>query len=203
MRLLGNQTEAQSKGWFLLVAWAAVSLLVSIILPAEPARSETRLASTDVELRGGTDYLCGTCGPYRLRPMMQLFADIAVPIIPLGNEMVGIGPYVKGALLDGHIPQIAGGMLLSYRIGNYEWLGHIGRAYATERVGQTAVPDSGQTKGTYDLGLLVRYAISQRFFLSAGYQHNSNGEGLGLKFNHETGTNRGIDSLFLGIGIRL
>ena len=91
----------------------------------------------NVELRGGTDYLCGTCGPYRFRPMTQLFADISVPIIPLGSGTIEIGPHVKGTLLDSHIPQIAGGLLLGYRIGNYELLGHIGRGYATERIGET------------------------------------------------------------------
>lgn len=57
---------------------------------------------------------------------MQLFAGVLVPITPLGSGMVEIGLYANGALLDGHIPQIAGGVLLGYRIGSYELLGHIG-----------------------------------------------------------------------------
>ncbi len=88
----------------------------SIIASAEPVWSETHLAYVNVELCGGADYLCGTCGPYRFRSMTQLFADILVPIVSPGRGRVEIGPYVKGALVDGHVPQIAGGMLLGYRI---------------------------------------------------------------------------------------
>lgn len=185
-----------------LVMWVAVGIFLSGLTSTESISAETRLASVDVELRGGTDYLCGTCEPYRFRFMTQLFADILVPIIPLGSGTVEIGPYIKGALLDGHIPQIAGGMLLGYRIGNYALLDHIGRAYVTERIGETVVPDTDQAKDTYDLGVFGRYAISQQYFLSAGYQHNSNGEGLGVKFISGKGTNHGIDSVEVGVGIR-
>lgn len=202
MCVIGEPRWEQCKECVRLVMWVAVGTLLAIIVSAEPVRSEPRPAYADVELRGGTDYLCGTCGPYRFRPMTQLFADISVPIIPLGSGTIEIGPHVKGTLLDSHIPKIAGGMLLGYRIGNYELLGHIGRGYATERIGETVVPDSGQTKGTYDLGVFGRYAISQRYFLSAGYQHNSNGEGFGVKFISGKGTNHGIDSVEVGVGIR-
>ncbi|MFO0700298.1 MAG: hypothetical protein U0236_13825 [Nitrospira sp.] len=98
-----------------------------------------------------------------------------------------MGPHGKGALLDGLTPQIAGGVLVGYRLGDYETLGHAGRAYATGRIGATAVPSSCLTKGTCDLSVFGCYAISQRLFLFAGYQHNSNGEGLGMRFVHERG----------------
>lgn len=185
-----------------LVLCVTVGMLFPVIAPMEPVRAETRMPAVDVEVRGGTDYLCGTCRPSRFRPLTQLFVDALVPIIPLRIGTIEAGLYGKGSLLDGHVPQIAGGVLLGYRVGSCEVLGHIGRAYAMERIGETMTPYSGQTKGTYDLGVFGRYAISERYFLSAGYQHNSNGEGLGLKFISEKGTNRGIDSVVVGVGVR-
>jgi hypothetical protein len=113
-----------------------------------------------------------------------------------------VGPYAKGALLDGgHVPQIAGGAVVGYRFGAYEVLVNTGLGYATERIGSTASPDSGQTKLTYDLGLSLRYDINNQYFLSGGYAHNSNGHALGLDFISGKGANPGIDSWLIGAGV--
>ena len=199
---LGGRWFAHAKVWDWLVMGLATGILLSMIPSTDPVRAEMSMSTVDVEVRGGTDYLCGTCGPYRFRPLTQVFVDVLVPIFPLKVGTVEGGLYGKGALLDGHVPQIAGGVLLGYRVGRYEILGHLGRAYATERIGETMIHSSGQTKGTYDLGMFARYAITERLFLSAGYQHNSNGEGVGLKFISGKGTNHGIDSVVVGGGIR-
>jgi hypothetical protein len=143
------------------------------------AIAETYVAHTDLEVRVGAEALCGTCGQQRIRTTMQVFADRLFPITRMGDGVLEIGPYVKGALLDGgHVPQIAGGALVGYRFGAFEVLMNAGLAYATERIGMTASPDSGQTKHTYDLGLSLRYDID-RYFVSGGYGHNSNGHSAG------------------------
>lgn len=101
-------------------------------------------------------------------------------------------------------PLIAGGVILGYRFGNYEILVNGGLAYATERIGENTSDGSvhpGQTKQTYDLGLSLRYDINQ-YFISAGYQHNSNGSHFDLDFIRGKGSNPGYDSLFVGVGIR-
>jgi hypothetical protein len=136
---------------------------------------------------------------------VQLFADALFPIRQLGPGSLEAGPYVKSALLDGaEVAQIAGGLLLGYRVGRWEILGNAAFAYATERVGVDRPPyvRLEQTKHTYDLGLMVRYDIN-RYFISAGYTHNSNGSGIGLNYAEGTGQNPGYDQIFLGIGIRL
>lgn len=166
------------------------------------AVAEPYVAHTDLELRVGAGYLCGTCGQERIRTTVQVFADWLFPLKRLGDGVLEIGPYAKGALLDGgHVPQIAGGVVLGYRFGRYEVLMNVGRAYATERIGVTSSPDSGQSRQTYDLGLSLRYAIDQ-YFISVGYQHNSNGKSSGLNFNRDKGSNLGIDSVLVGVGVR-
>ena len=108
----------------------------------------------------------------------QIFADRLFPVTTIGDGAFEIGPYAKGALLDGvSIPQVAGGVVLGYRLGKYEILVNCGLAYATERIGENTsegVVHPGQTKQTYDLGLSLRYDLNH-YFISAGYQHNSNG----------------------------
>lgn len=180
----------------------ARGMMVAMIAYADTAVADPSVAHTDLELRLGAEYVCGTCGPERLRATAQVFADRLFPVTRLGNGTLEVGPYVKGALLDGgHVPQIAGGALLGYRVGAYEVLVNTGLAYATERIGSTASPDSGQTKLTYDLGLSLRYDINNQYFLSGGYGHNSNGHALGLNFMGGKGSNPGIDTLFLGVGV--
>jgi hypothetical protein len=176
-------------------------MMVAMIACADTAVAELSVPHTDLELRLGAEYVCGTCGPERLRATVQVFADRLFPVTRLGNGVLEVGPYVKGALLDGgHVPQIAGGALLGYRFGAYEVLVNTGLAYATERIGSTASPDSGQTKLTYDLGASLRYDIKQ-YFISGGYGHNSNGHALGLDFIGGKGANPGIDSWLIGVGV--
>jgi hypothetical protein len=135
----------------------------------------------------------------------QIFVDRLFPVTTIGDGTLEMGPYVKGAALDGvNIPLIAGGAILGYRFGKYEILVNVGLAYATERIGETTsegVIHPGQTKQTYDLGLSLRYDINQ-YFISSGYQHNSNGTYFNADFIHGKGTNPGYDNVFAGIGIR-
>jgi hypothetical protein len=132
---------------------------------------------------------------------VQVFADRLFPIRRIGDGVLEIGPYIKGALLDGgHVPQIAGGAVVGYRFGAYEVLANGGFAYATERIGSLGSEDSSQTKTTYDLGLSVRYDINH-YYVSGGYKHNSNGESFGLDFYAKHEQNPGIDGVFVGIGV--
>jgi hypothetical protein len=168
-----------------------------------PAGSCAEGVHVDAETRLGVDYLCGTCDPHRFRPTLQIFVDGLVPIVPMGRGALEIGPYVKGALLDGvRVPQIAGGAALGYRIARYEILVNFGLAYATENIGQGDGMDSHQTKGTYDLGLALRYDVG-RYYVSLGYKHNSNGEDLGMNMFGQNEHNPGIDGVFVGVGLRL
>ncbi len=166
------------------------------------AVAEPYVAHTDLELRVGGESLCGTCGQERVRTTVQVIGDRLFPVTRIGDGALEVGPYAKGALLDGgHVPQVAGGAVLGYRFGAYEVLMNVGLAYATERIGSTASPDSGQTKHTYDLGLSVRYDLN-RYFFSGGYGHNSNGHSAGLNFISGRGSNPGIDTLYFGGGVR-
>jgi len=177
-------------------------ILVAMTAYAGTAAAEPYVAHTDLELRVGAEYLCGTCGLERVRMTVQAFADRLFPVRRIGDGALEIGPYIKGALLDGgHVPQIAGGAVVGYRIGAYEVLVNGGLAYATEVIGSTSSPNSGQTKHTYDLGLSLRYDINQ-YFVSVGYGHNSNGHSVGLNFISGKGGNPGIDSWLVGVGVR-
>jgi hypothetical protein len=184
-------------GWIIIVAALAF---------IQTATAESYIAHTDLEFRLGAGVLNGTGTdneegvPRTIKMTAQIFADRLFPVITIGDGAFEIGPYVKGALLDGvSVPQIAGGMILGYRFSNYEILVNGGLAYATERIGDT--PDHlGQTKHTYDLGLSLRYDIN-RYFISAGYQHNSNGSAFDINFISGKGSNPGYDQLFAGVGI--
>jgi hypothetical protein len=189
-------------GWIIIVAALAF---------IQPAIAESYSAHTDLEFRLGAGVLCGTCtdndeGVTRtIKMTAQIFADRLFPVTTLGDGVIEIGPYAKGALLDGvSVPQIAGGVILGYRVGNYEILANGGLAYATERIGEKTSDGSvhpGQTKNTYDLGLSLRYDINQ-YYISAGYQHNSNGSGFDIDFIRGKGSNPGYDQLFAGVGLR-
>jgi len=170
-------------------------------------------AHTDLEFRLGGGVLNGTDpgnneeGLSRtIKMTAQIFADRLFPVITIGDGAIEIGPYAKGALLDGvSVPQVAGGAILGYRLDKYEVLINVGLAYATERIGENTsdgVDHPGQTKQTYDLGLSLRYDLNQ-YFISVGYQHNSNGSALDLDFIHQQGSNPGYDNVFAGVGIRL
>src|SRR5262249_1256824 len=89
-------------------AWAATAV-------ADPS-----VAHTDLELRVGEEYLCGTCHPRNFRTNVQVFADRLFPTKRIGDGVVEIGLYGKGALLDGvDVPQLAGGALVGYRFQRY------------------------------------------------------------------------------------
>lgn len=180
----------------------ASAIIVAATICAATVGAEPYVAHTDLELRVGEDYLCGSCDPHRYRTTVQLFADRLFPIRRIGAGVFEVGPYVKGALLDGgHVPQIAGGAVVGYRIDRYEVLVNVGLAYATEEIGKLGSEDSSQTRATYDLGLSLRYDINQYYF-SVGYKHNSNGEDFGLNIFGKKEQNPGIDGVFAGVGAR-
>ena len=143
--------------------------------------------------------------PRTIKMTAQIFADRLFPVTTIGDGVFEVGPYVKGALLDGvTVPLIAGGAIVGYRVGKYEILVNGGFGYATERIGENisnGIVHPGQTKQTYDLGISLRYDINQ-YFISAGYQHNSNGSRFDLDFIHQRGSNPGYDNVFAGVGIR-
>jgi hypothetical protein len=177
-------------------------IMVTATACAGTAVAEPYVTHTDLELRVGEEWLCGTCDPHRARTYVQVFADRLFPIRRIGDGVLEIGPYAKGALLDGgHVPQIAGGAVVGYRFDRYEVLVNVGLAYATEKIGSTGSSDSSQTNLTYDLGLSLRYDINQYYF-SVGYQHNSNGEDFGLNVLGSKEHNPGIDGVFVGVGVR-
>ena len=177
-------------------------VLIAMVTWRATAVAEPYVAHTDLEFRGGVDVMCGSCDPHRGRASFQVFADRLTPVLPFRNGMVEIGLYAKGALLDGgHVPQIAGGAIAGYRFQRYELIVNVGLAYATQEIGSAVSPDSSQTRGTYDLGMALRYDI-ERYYLSIGYKHNSNGEDFGLNFFGSKEHNPGIDGVFLGVGIR-
>jgi len=167
--------------------------------------AEPYVAHTDVELRVGEEWLCGTCHAHGARTNVQVFADRLFPVKPIGDGMLEVGPYAKGALLDGvDVPQIAGGAIVGFRFNRYEILVNVGLAYATDKIGSPDSPGSSnasQTNLTYDLGLSLRYDI-QQYYASVGYQHNSNGESAGLNVLGSKEHNPGIDAVFVGVGFR-
>lgn len=179
-------------------------IIIATLLCIPYAHAETDDAHTDLEFRIGADYVCGICGhkTRRLRAAGQLFIDRLYPLTKVGPGVFELGFYGKGALLDGgQVPQIAGGILLGYRFNMYELFIQAGRAYATDRIGATKYPNSGQTRQTYDLGLTLRRDF-ERYYISVSWQHNSNGESLGINFCCGSGRNPGFDSVLLGGGIR-
>ena len=187
-------------------AWMVI-LATTAVVPSVIAHPYE--AHTDVEFRLGAGVVCGTCidreaSPWRGKATAQIFADRLFPVASIGEGAFEIGPYVKGALLDGmNIPQVGGGMAVGYQLGKYEVLANVGAAYSPERIGEvrsTGFSSPGQTKHTYDLGFTLRYTI-QRYFLSVGYQHNSKGKDLGINFAGGKGANHGYDNVFAGVGI--
>ncbi len=180
-------------------------IMVTMTAYAGTAVAEPYVTHTDLELRVGEEWLCGTCDPRRARTTVQVFADRLFPTRRIGDGVLEIGPYAKGALLDGgHVPQVAGGAVVGYRLTRYEILVNVGLAYATDKIGSPNSPgsgDSSQTNLTYDLGISLRYDI-HRYYVSVGYQHNSNGEDYGLNVLGSKEHNPGIDVVFVGVGVR-
>lgn len=185
--------------------------MVAALAFIQTAIAQPYNARTDLEFRLGGGVLNRTSTdndeglPRTIKMTAQIFADRLFPVTTIGDGAFEIGPYAKGALLDGvSVPQVAGGTVLGYRLGTYEVLINVGLAYATERIGENTsdgVVHPGQTKQTYDLGLSLRYDLNQ-YFISAGYQHNSNGSHIDIDFIHQKGTNPGYDNVFAGVGIR-
>jgi hypothetical protein len=196
-------------GCRIFVTTACMIIVVTLAF-VHIAGAQSYHAHTDVEFALGAGVLnaTGTTNPEGLtrtiKMTAQIFADRLFPVTTIGEGVVEIGPYAKGALLDGvSVPLIAGGAILGYRVGRYEILVHVGLAYATERIGENTsngVTHLGQTKATYDLGFSLRYDINQ-FFISAGYQHNSDGAALGIHFIDGKGQNPGYDNVLLGVGL--
>ncbi|MGH7183846.1 MAG: hypothetical protein ACREJN_17970, partial [Nitrospiraceae bacterium] len=124
-------------------------VIIVVAMTAGTAIAEPYVAHTDLELRVGEDSLCGSCDPHRYRTTVQVLADRLFPIRRIGEGVLEIGPYAKGALLDGgHAPQIAGGAMVGYRFYRYELIVNVGLAYATEGIGSPGSADSSQTKTT-------------------------------------------------------
>jgi len=182
-----------------------MGMMLAVIACSGTAMAESYVAHSDLELRVGEEWLCGTCHAHGARTNVQVFADRLFPIKPIGNGMLEVGPYAKGALLDGvDVPQIAGGAIVGFRFNRYEILVNVGLAYATDKIGSPDSPGSSnasQTNLTYDLGLSLRYDI-QQYYASVGYQHNSNGESAGLNVLGSKEHNPGIDAVFVGVGFR-
>ena len=187
-------------------------ILVATLAFIQTAIAQPYNAHTDLEFRLGGGVLNGTDTdnndegvPRTIKMTAQIFVDRLFPVTTMGEGVFEIGPYAKGALLDGvTVPLIAGGAILGYRLDKYEILVNGGLAYATERIGENTsngIVHPGQTKQTYDLGLSLRYDINQ-YFISAGYQHNSNGSAFDIDFIHQRGSNPGYDNVFAGVGIR-
>jgi hypothetical protein len=197
-------------GFRIIINTAWIVMVVTLAF-TQTAIAEPYNAHTDLEFRLGAGVLCGTCADNdehlsrAINMTAQIFADRLFPVTTIGDGAFEIGPYAKGALLDGvSVPQVAGGAIVGYQLGKYEILINVGLAYATERIGENTsdgVVHPGQTKHTYDLGFSVRYDI-KRYFISAGYQHNSNGTGFDIEYAHATGSNPGYDNVFAGVGIR-
>jgi len=66
---------------------------------AGTAVAEPYLTHTDVELRIGEEYLCGTCHPHNFRTNVQVFADRLFPTKRIGDGVLEIAPTPKGPCL--------------------------------------------------------------------------------------------------------
>jgi hypothetical protein len=167
-------------------------------------------ANADVELRIGAEILCFTCLEQTFsteaNPTGQLFTDLLFPIPYL--KALEFGPYIRLAAL-GDVFQGAGGIALGISFSRWEVLLNVGLAYSGERIGiirtSTTEVHPGQSQGTYDLGLSLRFFFSEtkkRWYGSLQYTHNSNGEQVGLNWLSDKTANPGIDALTVGLGYR-
>jgi hypothetical protein len=167
-------------------------------------------ANADVELRVGAQTVCLTCVnrtfPLKIHPTGPLFTDLLFPIPYL--KSLEVGPYIRLAGLEDTF-QVAGGIALGLSFSRWELLLNGGLAYSGTRIGAFRTADGevypGQSQGTYDLGVSLRYFFSEtkkRWYGSLQYSHNSNGEQVGLNWLSDKRTNPGIDSLTVGVGYR-
>jgi len=167
-------------------------------------------ANADVELRIGAETVCFTCLDrtltWKTHPTGQLFTDLLFPIPYL--ESLELGPYIKLAGLE-DVLQAAGGIAVGVSFSRWEALVNGGLAYSGRRIGVIRGADGevhpGQSQGTYDLGVSLRFFFSEtkkRWYGSLQYTHNSNGEQLGLNWLSDKKANPGIDALTVGVGYR-
>jgi len=144
--------------------------------------------------------------------VQQIFTDALFPV----KGGFAAGPYLKLTAI-GEIPQLGGGLALGYRLDRFMFLLHGGAAYSLKRpddgptspYGPNYIPPGGedcwwmgQTKMTYDLGMSFRMFLNQKMYVSVGYDHNSNGHGLGINIFPGRGNNPGIDAILFGAGLR-
>ncbi len=163
-------------------------------------------ANADVELRIGAETVCFTCfnetSSYKTHPTGQLFTDLLFPIPYF--ESLEFGPYIKLAGVE-DVFQGAGGIVLGVSFSRWEALVNAGLAYSGKRLGADGEAYPGQSQGTYDLGISLRFFFSEtkkRWYGSLQYTHNSNGEQIGLNWLSDKTTNPGIDALTVGLGFR-
>jgi hypothetical protein len=123
-------------------------------------------------------------------------------------ESFELGPYIKLAGVE-DIFQTAGGIAAGVSFSRWEALLNVGLAYSGRRIGEIRAANGeahpGQSQGTYDLGVSLRFFFSEtkkRWYGSLQYTHNSNGEKLGLNWLSDRTTNPGVDALTVGIGYR-
>ena len=167
-------------------------------------------ANADIELRVGAHTMCLTCLdrtlPWKTHPTGQLFTDLLFPIPNL--KSLEVGPYIRLAGLEDTL-QVAGGIAVGLSFSRWELLLNGGLAYSGRRIGVVRAPHGevhpGQSPGTYDLGVSLRFFFSEtkkRWYGSLQYSHNSNGEQVGLNWLSDRKENPGIDALTVGVGYR-
>ena len=167
-------------------------------------------ANADVELRVGAQTVCFTCVertlPWKTHPTGQLFTDLLFPIPSL--ESLELGPYIRLAGVE-DVFQGAGGIVVGFSFSRWEALVNGGLAYSGKRIGAIRAADGkvhpGQSQGTYDLGVSLRFFFSEtkkKWYGSLQYTHNSNGEQVGLNWLSDQNANPGIDALTVGLGYR-
>ena len=168
-------------------------------------------ANADIELRIGAETVCFTCPdrtfPWKAHPTGQLFTDLLFPMPYF--ESLEFGPYIKLAGIE-DVFQAAGGIAVGVSFSRWEALVNGGLAYSGKRIGAAiraadGAAHPGQSQGTYDLGVSLRYFFSEtktRWYGSLQYTHNSNGEKLGLNWLSDKTANLGIDAVTVGFGYR-
>ena len=183
-----------------------VALVESLLLFPSPSLA----ANADVELRIGVETECFTCPdrtfPWTAHPTGQLFTDLLFPMPYV--ESLEFGPYIKLAGVE-DVFQAAGGIAVGVSFSRWEALVNAGLAYSGRRISEIRAANGashpGQSQGTYDLGLSLRFFFSEtkkRWYGSFQYTHNSNGEQIGLNWLSDKNANPGIDAVTVGLGYR-
>ena len=189
----------------IILAAAAVLMGTLLLYPFH-----SLAANADVELRIGAETVCFTCldktSRWKANPTGQLFTDLLFPMPYF--ESLEFGPYIKLAGVE-DVFQAAGGIAVGVFFSRWEALVNGGLAYSARRIGAIRAADGeahpGQSQGTYDLGVSLRFFFSEtktRCYGSLQYTHNSNGEQLGLNWLSDKNANPGIDAVTVGFGYR-